>query len=93
MGCEREECGVRLWMVKPSKMRGSDSKCQMADGCVVVLVAMLDSEMEISRIFYACFKFAGREGREGLQQVGRWTGEGKEMMYGMQVNKIFELHP
>ena len=68
----RKECGIRLWMVKHSKMRGSDNRCQ-ADGCVVVLVAMpdKDNEREVSRIFCACFKYAGREGSEGLQQVGR----------------------
>ena len=59
-----------LRAVKHSKMRGSDNKCQ-SDGCVVELVAMRDKETEISRIFYACFKYAGREGGAGLQQVGR----------------------
>lgn len=87
-GCEREEYGVRIRMVKHSKMRGNDNNCQ-ADGCVVELVAMLDKEMEISRNFYACFKYAGREGGKCRTVAGRQVDmrrEGKNVWCASQLN-------
>lgn len=55
-----------------SMKRGSDNKCEAYRW---LRCNAGEREGEISRIRYACFVQAGREGSEGLLEGGRWRRE------------------